>query len=75
MDTRSGTIYTPEQAANLTESDRRWLKQMGYDPTPEQRTRNRVGRNDPCPCGSGKKFKKCCLFGGSNTRDDRTPRP
>jgi hypothetical protein len=20
----------------------------------------RVGRNDPCPCGSGKKFKKCC---------------
>jgi hypothetical protein len=23
--------------------------------------RQRVGRNDPCPCGSGKKFKKCCL--------------
>jgi uncharacterized protein YchJ len=21
-----------------------------------------VGRNDPCPCGSGKKFKKCCLM-------------
>jgi len=21
----------------------------------------RVGRNDPCPCGSGRKFKKCCL--------------
>ena len=21
---------------------------------------HRVGRNDPCPCGSGKKFKKCC---------------
>ena len=20
----------------------------------------RVGRNDPCPCGSGKKYKKCC---------------
>ncbi|EBR9523608.1 hypothetical protein DPB51_19450, partial [Salmonella enterica subsp. enterica serovar Litchfield] len=19
-----------------------------------------LGRNDPCPCGSGKKFKKCC---------------
>ncbi|PIE76105.1 hypothetical protein CSA17_04000 [bacterium DOLJORAL78_65_58] len=19
-----------------------------------------MGRNDPCPCGSGKKFKKCC---------------
>ena len=22
---------------------------------------NKVGRNDPCPCGSGKKFKKCCM--------------
>lgn len=21
---------------------------------------NKIGRNDPCPCGSGKKFKKCC---------------
>ncbi|HEX2490711.1 MAG TPA: SEC-C metal-binding domain-containing protein, partial [Blastocatellia bacterium] len=24
-----------------------------------QRT-EKVGRNDPCPCGSGKKYKKCC---------------
>jgi hypothetical protein len=24
------------------------------------RTSHKVGRNDPCPCGSGKKFKKCC---------------
>lgn len=21
-----------------------------------------IGRNDPCPCGSGKKYKKCCLI-------------
>ncbi len=27
-----------------------------------QKTRqNRIGRNDPCPCGSGLKYKKCCL--------------
>ena len=25
--------------------------------------RRKVGRNEPCPCGSGKKYKKCCLFG------------
>jgi len=25
-----------------------------------RRTEPRVGRNDPCPCGSGKKYKKCC---------------
>jgi hypothetical protein len=23
---------------------------------------NKVGRNDPCPCGSGKKYKKCCML-------------
>ena len=23
--------------------------------------RHSVGRNEPCPCGSGKKYKKCCL--------------
>ncbi len=31
---------------------------------PEATVRNageRIGRNDPCPCGSGVKFKKCCL--------------
>lgn len=22
----------------------------------------RIGRNDPCPCGSPKKFKKCCMW-------------
>ena len=30
---------------------------------PQEPVRNplkEVGRNDPCPCGSGKKYKKCC---------------
>lgn len=30
-----------------------WQKQRDYE--------GRVGRNDLCPCGSGKKYKKCCL--------------
>jgi preprotein translocase subunit SecA len=25
------------------------------------RTEPKIGRNDPCPCGSGKKYKKCCM--------------
>jgi hypothetical protein len=29
--------------------------------TPAHNPFRNVGRNDPCPCGSGKKFKKCCL--------------
>lgn len=35
----------------------------GYEPDDSMTVRHeipRVGRNDPCPCGSGKKFKKCC---------------
>ena len=42
-----------------------WLERR-IDPIPSKsmpyrRSTPRVGRNDPCPCGSGKKFKKCCL--------------
>ena len=33
-------------------------------PSPFLRTEKQVGRNDPCPCGSGKKFKKCCMSRG-----------
>jgi SWIM/SEC-C metal-binding protein len=28
-------------------------------PEPKE-SEKKVGRNDPCPCGSGKKYKKCC---------------
>jgi preprotein translocase subunit SecA len=28
---------------------------------PYVRAAPKVGRNDPCPCGSGRKYKKCCL--------------
>jgi len=27
---------------------------------PKERQKKKVGRNDPCTCGSGKKYKKCC---------------
>lgn len=29
-------------------------------PVEQRIVENKVGRNDPCPCGSGKKYKKCC---------------
>lgn len=32
---------------------------------PAVRAETKVGRNDPCPCGSGKKFKKCCMNRGT----------
>lgn len=30
-------------------------------PLPDDNKAKKIGRNDPCPCGSGKKYKKCCL--------------
>src|SRR5438552_1737753 len=42
----------------------RWRRQAEADSRRSQHLPNPfrdVGRNDPCPCGSGKKFKKCCL--------------
>jgi uncharacterized protein YecA (UPF0149 family) len=35
---------------------------MPLSPRPGAPTQARIGRNDPCPCGSGKKYKKCCLM-------------
>jgi hypothetical protein len=30
-------------------------------PKPIRNPGSRIGRNDPCPCGSGKKYKRCCM--------------
>ena len=30
-----------------------------------------IGRNDPCPCGSGQKFKRCCGSGEAQRRNTR----
>ncbi len=37
------------------------IPQMTLPQEPEPQTISSVGRNDPCPCGSGKKFKHCCM--------------
>lgn len=37
-----------------------WAEELDPKPTPFIAPA-KVGRNDPCPCGSGKKYKKCCL--------------
>jgi len=36
--------------------------------------KSHTGRNDPCPCGSGKKYKKCCLNKDQAVSDDAYPR-
>ena len=42
-----------------------WLYVDGSEVRPQPVVRGpKVGRNDPCTCGSGKKYKKCCGAGG-----------
>lgn len=38
-----------------------WLGRRTPQSAPDRRAAPKVGRNDPCPCGSGKKYKHCCL--------------
>ena len=40
---------------------RYWLERRALQSAPIRRAAPKVGRNDPCPCGSGKKYKHCCL--------------
>jgi uncharacterized protein len=61
---------TPEQREQLTQQIKDslvnihafWLplREAIHEWETAQRLRTKVGRNEPCPCGSGKKFKKCC---------------
>jgi hypothetical protein len=49
------------EPSELESTDLDWLQNEAYEPSLPIRKEAKVGRNDPCPCGSGKKHKKCCL--------------
>ncbi len=64
-------LFEPKTEADLALERRRQQQQErelifaggkeGAKPRPQVRKKDeKVGRNDPCPCGSGKKYKKCC---------------
>ncbi len=54
----NGWKYTielePEKPEDTTDLERL------LNPTKPKIAEKKVGRNEPCPCGSGKKYKKCC---------------
>ncbi len=56
-----GQIQAHHERASFRREDGRWLYVDGQvNPKGAPRQIAKVGRNDPCPCGSGQKFKKCC---------------
>ncbi|MFZ2197282.1 MAG: YchJ family protein [Thermodesulfovibrionales bacterium] len=50
------------ELASFRKEEGKWYFMDGKAVTPKQyvRAAPRIGRNDPCSCGSGKKYKKCC---------------
>jgi preprotein translocase subunit SecA len=59
MDCRSGRLYASRDDA--PENAHPFLREVSDEAlTPRARRRKKVGRNEPCPCNSGKKFKQCC---------------
>lgn len=66
MQANTGFILSPDQYRRIVDGgDADHVVEMTIPPTPRQLRRDpaRVGRNEPCPCGSGKKFKNCHYTG------------
>ena len=66
--------------ATREEAARPLLEALPAEPPPKiaagftlRRAVEKVGRNDPCPCGSGKKFKKCCEAKAAAREEDPSP--
>lgn len=61
--TQDGKTYRHHERATFVKENNQWYFEDGEPnkPKPFVRDAPKTGRNDPCPCGSGKKYKKCCM--------------
>ena len=61
-----GHAHEHREIAMFARENGRWVYagQAAGPGTTVRREAPKIGRNDPCPCGSGKKFKKCCGVNG-----------
>lgn len=59
---KDGKHYCHHEISDFKKENGKWYYVDGQivGTQPLTRVTPKVGRNDPCPCGSGKKFKKCC---------------
>jgi SEC-C motif-containing protein len=60
--THEGEIQRYHEIATFNRLDGVWYFSEGHPGVrkPVVREEPKIGRNDPCPCGSGRKFKRCC---------------
>jgi len=62
---QDGERFAHRERSTFAREDGRWVYVDGVINPKHQPVRvAKVGRNDPCPCGSGKKYKKCCGANG-----------
>ena len=58
---QNGVAREHHEVSEFVRKNGEWFLTEGTMIKPEPvRSEKTVGRNDPCPCGSGKKYKKCC---------------
>lgn len=58
---KDGVEHVHHERAHFRRDGDRWLYVDGeFNPRVAPRRVEKVGRNQPCPCGSGRKFKQCC---------------
>jgi SEC-C motif-containing protein len=62
--TEQGAEHVLHEKSEFRRIDGKWIyvKALRLGPAPFKSAAPKVGRNDPCPCGSGKKYKHCCLL-------------
>ena len=60
LEAKANYLYTLPQWDGIFSVEKRKEIQKAYKTTNMVINDNKVGRNDACPCGSGKKYKKCC---------------
>jgi len=58
-----GTEHVIQEKSAFQRIDGEWFytRAIRHGPAPVKASHPKVGRNDPCSCGSGKKYKHCCL--------------
>lgn len=60
LDSKADYLYTLPQWDRIFSEDKRKEIRNDWKNSKTIVNEPKVGRNDPCPCGSGKKYKKCC---------------
>lgn len=61
LDAKADWLYELPQWDDLLTVEKRKEIKKAYNATKTVVNEKKVGRNDPCPCGSGRKYKQCCL--------------